>query len=91
MLMAGSLTVAAPSASAGCQNPGWSVHPTAEMCDGPVHPDGTWERCLKYYMAFVIGGRPMDLPQTNCYPFGPDQPPSPHGWVDPPTHIDTTQ
>jgi hypothetical protein len=87
-LVTGGLIAAAPPASAGCQNARWSVHPTAQECDGPVQPDGTWQRCVKYYTAVMIGGRPMDLPQTGCYPFGPDQPASPHGWVDLPTHID---
>ncbi len=65
------------------------MHPTAEMCDGPVQPDGHWQRCVKAYAALVmIGGHPMSLPQTSCYPYGPGQTPPPHGWADQPTHID---
>jgi hypothetical protein len=50
VLMAGGLIAAAPPASAGCQNPGWWAHPNAQQCDGPLQPDGTWQRCVKYQL-----------------------------------------
>jgi hypothetical protein len=88
MVVAGGLIAAAPPASAGCQNAGWLDRPLAQMCDGPVQPDGTWQRCVKYYAALMIGGRPLDLPRNTCYSMGPDQAPPPHGWIDQATHID---
>ena len=88
VLMAGGLISAAPPASAGCQNVASGVHP-AEICDGPVQPDGNWQRCVKEYTGFVmIGGHPLNLPRTSCYPYGPGQTPPPHAWIEQPTHID---
>ncbi len=42
VLMAGALIASAPSASAGCPYGG----PVISKCDGPVQPDGTWQRCV---------------------------------------------
>jgi hypothetical protein len=36
------LVVSAPAARAGCLYGGLS----ASRCDGPVQPDGTWQRCV---------------------------------------------
>jgi hypothetical protein len=42
-LMAGGLIDSAPPASAGCKYGGpWAT----SQCDGPVQPDGTWQRCV---------------------------------------------
>jgi hypothetical protein len=83
-LIAGGPIDSAPPASAGCQYGG----PGVSTCDEPIQPDGTWQRCVGYYAAFMIGGKPLNLPRKSCYPMGPDQPPPPHSWADPPTHID---
>jgi hypothetical protein len=60
--MAGmSVGLAAP-ASAGCQTQAF-----AQYCDGPVPPDGTWDRCQWTFQAGV--------PSTyRCYPIDPAQP-----------------
>jgi hypothetical protein len=42
VLLAGELIGSAPPASAGCQYGGIAV----SKCDGPVQPDGTWQRCV---------------------------------------------
>jgi hypothetical protein len=42
LLMAAGLIVSAPPASAGC----WYGGPVISKCDGPVQPDGTWQRCV---------------------------------------------
>jgi hypothetical protein len=43
-LMSGGLIAAAPPANAGCQYGG----PVISKCDGPVQPDGTWQRCVVF-------------------------------------------
>jgi hypothetical protein len=43
-LMAGGLITAAAPASAGCQYGGIAV----SKRDGPVQPDGTWQRCVVF-------------------------------------------
>lgn len=42
LLMAAGLIASAPPASAGCQYGGSFI----SKCDGPVQPDGTWQRCV---------------------------------------------
>ena len=44
VLMTGELIASAPPASAGCQYGG----PVISKCDGPVQPDGTWQRCVVF-------------------------------------------
>lgn len=46
--MAGGPIAAAPPAGAGCRNLLWAEHPFAQECDGPIRPDGTWQRCMTY-------------------------------------------
>ena len=43
-LITGGLIDAAPPASAGCQYGGIAI----SRCDGPVQPDGTWQRCVLF-------------------------------------------
>ena len=43
-LMGGGLLAAAPPASAGCLYGGGPG--VFSKCDGPVQPDGTWQRCV---------------------------------------------
>lgn len=42
VLMVADLIASAPTASAGCQYGG----PVISKCDGPVQPDGSWQRCV---------------------------------------------
>ncbi|KKW62264.1 hypothetical protein ABQF17_25365 [Mycolicibacterium elephantis] len=42
-LAAGGIAFAAP-ANAGCQG-GWTPWGGGEICDGPIAPDGSFERC----------------------------------------------
>jgi hypothetical protein len=83
-LAASALIVAAPPASAGCQYGGLTV----SKCDGPVQPDGTWQRCAVFggYGGYG-GGRPY-YNSVNCQTLGPDQ--HPWGWAFnfPSEHID---
>ena len=51
VLLAGGLIASAPPASAGCQYGG----PVISKCDGPVQPDGTWQRCIGVY-SYVPSG-----------------------------------
>jgi hypothetical protein len=82
-LMAGGL-IAAPPANAGCQYGG----PFLSKCDGPVQPDGTWQRCVAFATWVVSGASSHLVPERRCDLMGPDQHPSGLGFADPPTHID---
>jgi hypothetical protein len=44
VVIVGGLITAAPPASAGCQYGGIAI----SRCDGPVQPDGTWQRCVLF-------------------------------------------
>ncbi len=55
------LTAMAPTASAGCVDPGWGAHPFAQMCDSPVDSDGMWERCLSSH-----NGGPSTPPKSTA-------------------------
>jgi hypothetical protein len=83
-LTAGTLIAAAPPAGAGCQFGGLSV----STCDGPVQPDGTWQRCVVFPPVGGRDGSPIYVTNTNCQTLGPDQHPSGVAFNDPPTHID---
>jgi len=60
---------AAP-ASAGCE-----TQPFAQYCDGPVRPDGTWDRCFQSAQQAIYGGFGQVTgltPSTGrCYPVDP--------------------
>jgi len=84
VLMAGGLIAAAPSASAGCQYGG----PVISKCDGPVQPDGTWQRCVAVPRLIYSGASSFLVPDRHCDVMGPDQHPGDLGLADPPTHID---
>ena len=79
-LIAGGLIAAAPPANAGCQSGGPGV---ISKCDGPVQPDGTWQRCVAYANWVASGASSYLVPDRRCDLMGPDQP-----FADPPTHID---
>ena len=84
-LAAGGLLTWAPPASAGCQDNPLLFFSTAQKCDGPVAPDGTWERCVIYYYE-----PPKSPPmQKDCHRMGPVGQQYPfHSFYMPETHID---
>jgi hypothetical protein len=52
-LIAGGIALAAP-ANAGCQS-GWTPWGGGEICDGPIAPDGSFQRCQAFGV-FGLGG-----------------------------------
>jgi hypothetical protein len=75
-VIAGGLIASAPPAGAGCQYGGTA---TISRCDGPVQPDGTWQRCVVFSYS---------APGHRCDVMGPDQHPWGMAFNDPPAHID---
>ena len=75
--------VTSPPANAGClYGGGLSI----SRCDGPVQPDGTWQRCVTFTApSFNSGYR---APERHCDQMGPDLHPWGLAFNDPPTHID---
>ena len=84
VLMAAQLIASPPSASAGCQYGG----PVLSKCDGPVQPDGTWQRCVAFTHLIYSGASSFLVPEKHCDLMGPDQHPGDPGFADPPIHID---
>jgi hypothetical protein len=84
VLMAAALLASAPPASAGCQYGG----PVLSKCDGPVQPDGTWQRCVAFTHWTGSGASANLVPDRRCDVMGPDQRPWGQDFTDPPTHID---
>jgi hypothetical protein len=84
LLMAAGLITSAPPAGAGCLYGG----PVISKCDGPVQPDGTWQRCVAVPQVIPRGASSYLVPVKNCGLMGPDQPVLDLGFADPPTHID---
>jgi hypothetical protein len=67
VLIAGVLIGSAPQANAGCQYGGIAL----SRCDGPIQPDGTWQRCVLFNS--VNGGSSGYLaPNKRCDQMGPD-------------------
>ncbi|MEC4763614.1 hypothetical protein VT930_10925 [Mycobacterium sherrisii] len=83
-MVACALLTTAPPASAGCQFGGIAL----SKCDGPVQPDGTWQRCVVFPPAPGRDGSPIYAASTKCQTLGPDQHPAGPAFNDPPTHID---
>ena len=83
-LTAAGLIGAAPPASAGCQYGG----PYLSKCDGPIQPDGTWQRCVAFTHLIYQGASSFLQPDRRCDVMGSDQHPGDLGFADPPTHID---
>jgi hypothetical protein len=81
VLMTGWLIASASPASAGCQYGGL----VASKCDGPVQPDGTWQRCV---VITTSHSGPVYQWTPDCKLMGPDQHPLGLAFADPPTHID---
>jgi hypothetical protein len=84
LLLAAQLLAAAPPASAGCQYGG----PVLSKCDGPIQPDGTWQRCVAVTRLVPNGASSYLVPDNHCDLMGPDQNHSDFTFADPPTHID---
>lgn len=84
LLVTAEMITGAPTASAGCQYGG----PVLSKCDGPVQPDGTWQRCVAAPQFVYNGASSYLMPEKHCNVMGPDQHPSDLGFADPPTHID---
>jgi hypothetical protein len=84
LLMAAELIAIAPPASAGCQYGGSII----SKCDGPIQPDGTWQRCVAVAQLIPRGASSYLIPVKHCDVMGPDQQPSDLAFTDPPTHID---
>ncbi|HEY2501405.1 MAG TPA: hypothetical protein VGI68_08270 [Mycobacterium sp.] len=83
-VMAGGLIAAAPPAGAGCQYGGLVI----SKCDGPVQPDGTWQRCAVFAHSMGGGASSYLVPDRRCDLMGPDQHPWSLAFADPATHID---
>jgi hypothetical protein len=84
LLMAAGLIASAPPASAGCQYGGLFI----SKCDGPIQPDGTWQRCVGVARWVPSGLSSHLVPEKRCDLMGPDQHPWDLAFADPPTHID---
>lgn len=63
-----SVILAAP-ASAGCE-----TQPFAQYCDGPVRPDGTWDRCQVAFGTTNAFGAVIVPSTSRCYPINPAEP-----------------
>ena len=84
LLMAAGPIAAAPPASAGCLYGG----PVLSKCDGPIQPDGTWQRCVATTQWIPSGLSTHLVPVKNCGLMGPGQQPLDFTFADPPAHID---
>lgn len=83
-LVAGGLIASAPPAHAGCVYGGPGI---INKCDGPVQPDGTWQRCVGFIGYIPRGASSFLAPDKQCDVMGPDQRPG-GAFADPPMHID---
>lgn len=79
---AGSMALA-PPAAAGCHYGGAVI----SKCDGPVQPDGTWERCVGVPRVVHSGFSTHLVPVKHCGLMGPGQHHADLAFADPPTHI----
>jgi hypothetical protein len=83
LLMSAGLITAAPPASAGCHFGGFFI----SKCDGPIQPDGTWQRCVGIAAGVASGFSSHQVPVKRCELMGPGQPAWDFAFADPPTHI----
>ena len=84
LLMAAVPVGVAPPAAAGCVYGGGFI----SKCDGPVQPDGTWQRCVAVAQLVPRGASSFLAPDKRCDVMGPDQRPGDFAFSDPPAHID---
>lgn len=75
--------VAAAPAGAGCVYGG----PVLGKCDGPVQPDGNWERCVTIAQWVPSGFSSHQIPVKRCMIIGPASLPADPNFADPPVHI----
>lgn len=83
LLMAAGLIVSAPPAGAGCHYGGAFI----SKCDGPVRPDGTWERCVGVARWVPSGLSSHLVPVKHCGLMGPGQQSADPAFADPPVRI----
>jgi hypothetical protein len=62
-LVASGIALAAP-ANAGCQS-GWTPWGGGEICDGPIAPDGTFQRCQTVGVLGFGGSMPCFVVDAN--------------------------
>jgi hypothetical protein len=84
LLMAAGMIAFSPQASAGCLYGG----PVLSKCDGPIQPDGTWQRCVGVATWVPSGLSTHLVPVKHCNVMSPYQPSADLNFADPPTHID---
>ena len=84
LLVAAGLITSAPPAGAGCLYGG----PVLSKCDGPVQPDGGWQRCVGVPRYIPNGLSSYLVPEKHCDVMGPGQQNWDLAFADPPTHID---
>src|ERR1700753_471975 len=88
LVLAAGLIDSAPPARAGCVDGGPAVSepygPVLSKCDGPVQPDGTWQRCVATTHLSYQGASSFLIPEKSCDVMGPDQHPGGFGFADPP-------
>ncbi|OBA82927.1 hypothetical protein A5633_15035 [Mycolicibacterium elephantis] len=83
LLIAAGSMAAPPPASAGCLYGGQFI----SKCDGPVQPDGSWERCVGVTRWVPSGLSSHLVPEKHCNPMGPGHHTADLAFADPPTHI----
>lgn len=83
LLLATQLITSAPPASAGCVFGGGFI----SKCDGPVHPDGTWLRCVGVPRGVASGFSSHQVPERICNLMGPGQHVANPAIADPPVHL----
>jgi hypothetical protein len=83
LLMATGLVTSAPPAGAGCQYGGHFI----SKCDGPVQPDGTWQRCVGVASWVPSGFSTHLVPVKHCDVMGPGREFADLAFADPPTRI----
>jgi hypothetical protein len=83
LLTAVGLFASAPQAGAGCLYGG----PVISKCDGPVQPDGTWERCVAAAKMIPRGASSYLVPERRCGLMGPGLPAGDLAFAEPPVHI----
>jgi hypothetical protein len=84
VLMAAGPIALAPQAAAGCLYGG----PVLSKCDGPVQPDGTWQRCVGVAQWVPSGLSSHLVPVKHCDVMGSGQPARDLVFADPPMHIE---
>lgn len=79
---AGMLAAAAP-AGAGCLYGGDVI----SKCDGPIQPDGTWQRCAGVTSYVAVGFGSHLVPVKICDILGPGRHPADGRLANPPAYI----